>query len=223
MNLTPKPFAPTLDGEVVLSILQKTGRGNRPTPRQSRFSSARLDSGDLDDRQILLVASLALRILAPALFEGDDLRPARLLDDLAYDARPGYVRGADLVGRPVEQREHLVEHHLRSGFARQGHDRDLLIGGDRVLLAACLDDCEHRFSRVLPGSLRKRLCAAGFFAVDRIAARERAAGETLGIDAAKRGAQNQKRGFGSRAGANVAISASRVLSQPRFRTGFAFL
>jgi hypothetical protein len=90
------------------------------------------------------MAALALRILAPALLEGVDLRPARLLDDLADDARAGDAWRADVIGRAIEQSQHLVEHNPGAGFARQRHDRDFILGGNLVLFAAGLDDCEHR-------------------------------------------------------------------------------
>ena len=64
--------------------------------------------------------------------------------------------GAPIVaGLAVEQRENFVESHLRPGFAVERHDGDLVVGGDLVLLAAGLDDCEHRFLRVQPGSARE--------------------------------------------------------------------
>src|SRR5271157_2117414 len=100
--------------------------------------------GHPNDREILPVAALALRILAPALLKRDDLGPARLLDDLADHARSRNARGADLMGRAVEQRQHLVEHDPFARLARQRHDRDLVVGGDLVLFAAGFDDCEHR-------------------------------------------------------------------------------
>ena len=58
-------------------------------------------------------------------------------------------------GLAVEQRENLRESHLRPGFAFKRHDGNLVVGGDLILLAAGLDDCEHRFLRVQPGSARE--------------------------------------------------------------------
>src|SRR5271156_2762123 len=98
-----------------------------------------------DDREILPVAALALRILAPAPLERDDLGAAGLLDDLADHARSLDARGADLMGRAVEQRQNFVEHDPFARLTRQRHDRDLVVGGNFVLFAAGLDDCEHRF------------------------------------------------------------------------------
>ena len=101
------------------------------------------DLDDAHDRQVLPVAALALRILAPALLERIDLGAARLLDDLADDAGAADQRRADMVGLAVEQGEHLAEGDFRAGVAFQRHDGDLVVGGDLVLLAAGLDDCEH--------------------------------------------------------------------------------
>ena len=91
------------------------------------------------------MAALALRVLAAALLEGDDLRPALLLDDLARDGDALDCGQPDL-GCPVaREHEHVVE---GDGLARPGFelgDRDDVLGGDAVLLAAGLDHCEHRF------------------------------------------------------------------------------
>ena len=86
------------------------------------------------------------------------------------------------LARAVEQRQHLVEHDPRAGLARQRHDGDAFVGGDRVLLAAGLDDCEHRF---FPCSARlvARARAAGFFAVGPKSRLCQTAGLTLGFEA----------------------------------------
>src|SRR5208283_2074370 len=153
-------------GAARLNCLYRKRPGEGIAPTDKSTLGARLDAGDLDDRQILPVTALALGILAAPLLERDHLRPAGLLDDLAGDACARHVRGADGVGRAVEQRQNLVENHLRAGFAGQGHDGDLFFGGDRVLLAAGLDDCEHRFSSVFrparyAGGPRGRLLCSG--------------------------------------------------------------
>jgi hypothetical protein len=59
------------------------------------------------------------------------------------------------------------------------------------LLAAGLDDCEHRSFPCSARLSTQRICAAGFFAVDRNAALANR-GLTLGFEAR---AQNQKRGL----------------------------
>ena len=118
-----------------------------------------------DDREILLMATLALGILAAALLEREDLRAARLFDDFADDARARDERCADLARLAVEQREHFGERHPRARVALERHDGDLVFGGDLVLLAAGLDDCEHRFLRVQNGSTRG-IHVADFFAVE---------------------------------------------------------
>jgi hypothetical protein len=67
-----------------------------------RLGAVGQDFHDLDDRQILLVAALAARILAPPLLEGNHLGAARLLDDFADDARARDERRADLARLAVE-------------------------------------------------------------------------------------------------------------------------
>src|ERR1700733_1741866 len=136
-----------------LSIAHSNAPVNLFAPRSRRFSRRRVAAGQNvghpDDREVLLVAPLALRVLAAALLEGVNLRPARLLD-----------------GRAVEQRQYLVEHNPRARFAGQRHNRDRILGGDLVLLAAGLDDCEHRLPVFRPNTTHET-CAAGFLAVDR--------------------------------------------------------
>jgi hypothetical protein len=118
------------------------------------------------------MAALALRVLAAALLEGDDLRPALLLDDLARDG-DALDSGQPDLGCPVaREHEHVVE---GDGFARPGFelgDRDDVLGGDAVLLAAGLDHCEHRFVLVFEIRLSAQ-GGAGFLAVFRLQGRGR--------------------------------------------------
>src|ERR1700677_136159 len=113
------------------------------------------------------MAALTLRVLAAALLEGIDLRSARLLDDLADDARASNAGRADVIGRAIEQRQHFVEHNPGAGFAGQSHDGDLILGGNLVLFATGLDDCEHRSFPCSARLATHGACAAGFLAVDR--------------------------------------------------------
>jgi hypothetical protein len=90
--------------------------------------------------------ALAARILAAALLEGDDLLAAGLRHHGPGHRDPGHDRGADLDAIVVREHQHLVE---RDGFARLAcelGDRDGVLGGDAILLAAGLDHCEHRLS-----------------------------------------------------------------------------
>src|SRR4051812_2157684 len=72
--------------------LRATGRGSSLGDRRA----VQRDRPDPHDREVLPVTTLAARILAAALLEGDDLRAARLLDDLAHDARARNRRGTHL-------------------------------------------------------------------------------------------------------------------------------
>src|ERR1700722_3821280 len=139
--------SPKRESRLNLAIARSNAPVNlfaRRSRRSRRGVAAGQKVGHAHDREVLLVAALTLRILAPALLEGVNLRPARLLDDLADDAGASNPRRADVAGRAVEQGQHLVEHDPSARFAGQQHNRDRILGGDLVLLAAGLDDCEHR-------------------------------------------------------------------------------
>ena len=98
------------------------------------------------------MAALAARILAAALLEGDDLGAARLLDQLASDRRAGDGWCADFGRRAVDEHQDLLESDDLTGIALELLDRNRIPGSDAVLLAAGLDDCEHR---CLPCSTRR--------------------------------------------------------------------
>src|SRR5437660_7629905 len=89
------------------------------------------------------MTALAPRVLPAALLERDRLVAADLLDDLAGDERAGHHRAAhqDVV---AAHHQHLGELDDVAELALDLLDGDPLIGGDPVLLAARLDDCEHR-------------------------------------------------------------------------------
>ena len=102
--------------------------------------------------ELLAMAALAPRILAAALLEGDHLGAAALLDHLGGDAGAGNRRRAEL--RLSRRRASARRQAARSaGLALDPLDLDDLVLGDPVLLAAGLDDCEHRSGPVLdPGA-----------------------------------------------------------------------
>src|SRR4029077_2305410 len=58
---------------------------------------------DLDDREVLAMPTLAARVLASALLEGNHLRATRLLDELARDRHARDRRRADLGRRAVDE------------------------------------------------------------------------------------------------------------------------
>src|SRR5712692_5173573 len=89
-----------------------------------RLCAVGQDLGHAQQGEFLPVAALAARILAASLLEGDDLRPAPLLQDLGGDRGAGNRRRAE----------------------RDVVDLDDVLSGNAVLLAAGSDDCEHRSS-----------------------------------------------------------------------------
>ena len=103
--------------------------------------------------QVLAMAALALRgVLAPALDEGDDLRPQHLLQHLGLDARARH-EGRAHRHRVAAHHQDLVELHGRPGFRHELLHRQHVVGGDLVLLAAGLQHREHpRSSFFYPAS-----------------------------------------------------------------------
>src|SRR5262249_28965274 len=106
--------------------------------------------------------ALAPRVLAPALLERDHLGAAGLLDHLAGD-RGTRDRGRADRNVVAAHDKHLAKLDEVAGRALDLVDRDHILLGDPVLLAAGLDDCEHRsFPRV---RYRRWVVPAGFLAV----------------------------------------------------------
>src|SRR6476469_5807905 len=102
------------------------------------------------------MSALALGVLAATLLERNDLGAAGLLDHFARHRGAGDDRRADL---PVHHQD-LVERDRFAGFGDELLGGDDVVGGNLVLLAAGLDDCEHRFCpRVRSGSARLRRTA----------------------------------------------------------------
>src|SRR6266508_4055516 len=100
------------------------------------------DFGHADEGELLPVAALPARILPAALLEGDDLRPAALLQHLGGDRSAGHHGGAerDVV---AAHDQHLAELDDLARVALDLGDLQHVLGGDAVLLAAGFDVCEH--------------------------------------------------------------------------------
>src|SRR6202012_2173517 len=94
--------------------------------------------GHADQRELLAMADLAARILAPALLERDDLRPARLLEHLGGDHRAGHSRHTDRHSVAADEQD-LAELDNFTGFALDLVDLEHVFGGYPVLLAARLE------------------------------------------------------------------------------------
>src|SRR5216683_7171208 len=117
---------------------------------------------DLGDAQhgLLLAMTLLAPIIVPPLFlEDDDLVGAPLLDHGGADRgaveqwRPGRDLG------PFADHQHLGQLDRRARFGRKLLDRDDVVLGDLVLLAAGPDHCEHdtcRYGLLRTGRNRRR-------------------------------------------------------------------
>src|SRR5262249_35422882 len=108
------------------------------------------DFGDPDQRELLAGAPLPARILAPALLEGDHLRPAAVLDHFGRDTGAG-DRIADN-RRVAAHQQHFGERNDRARLAVEPRNLQLVVRGDTVLLAAGFDDCEHFCLAFDPGA-----------------------------------------------------------------------
>src|SRR5689334_8715149 len=107
--------------------------------RQRRFRTAGQDLGDLDQGELLAMTALAARVLAPALLEGDDLRPARLRQDFRRNRCALDCWGAERRGVTADH-QHLAERNNVAGLAGNFLDFQLVVGSNAILLAAGLDD-----------------------------------------------------------------------------------
>src|SRR5215471_20257283 len=101
------------------------------------------DFGHAHEREFLPVAPFPARILPAALLEGDDLRPASLLEDFGGDrgAGNGWLTQGDVVAAHQELAALLDD---LAGSTLDLVDLEHVLGGDAVLFAAGSDDCEHR-------------------------------------------------------------------------------
>src|SRR6266478_8037816 len=120
------------------------------------------DRGDAQHRLPLAMALLAPIILLPLLLEDDDLGRPALLDLRGADQRTLEQRrpGGDL--GPLADHQHLGELDRGPGLARELLDRDDIVLGDLVLLAAGPDHSEHDTRRYgFPRAGRNRREGAG--------------------------------------------------------------
>ena len=85
------------------------------------------------------MAGLAAIVVAAALLEDDDLLALRLGDDFGRNRHLGGV--GDLLA--LARQQDIAQRYRVAGFARQLLDRDLVSGGNPVLLAASTHYCEH--------------------------------------------------------------------------------
>src|SRR5690606_7745737 len=97
------------------------------------------DRDDAQQRHLLAMPGLAAIVVPAALLEDHDLLALRLGDDLG--------RNADLARllqiAAVAGEQDVAERDRIAGVARQLLDRDLVSGGDAILLAARAHYCEH--------------------------------------------------------------------------------
>src|SRR5262249_61435418 len=104
-------------------------------------------------------------VRAPALFEGDDLRAARLLEHLGRDRRSCDRRIAERQAVAADDQD-LAELDDLAGLAFDSGNLQHVIGDNAILLAACFDDREHRFHpRVRYPVLKARRPRTGLLAV----------------------------------------------------------
>src|SRR5215469_11244036 len=101
------------------------------------------DLGDPQHGLVLAMTLLAPIILPSLLFEDDDLGRPGLLDDGRADRGAGQQRRPRRDRRPVPDHQHLGELDDRTRFAGELLDRDDIVLGDPVLLAAGPDHSEH--------------------------------------------------------------------------------
>src|SRR5688572_3370223 len=97
------------------------------------------DRDDAQQGHLLAVPGLAAIVVPAALLEDDDLLALRLGDDLGRDGDlAGFRQLVAVAGeQDVAQRDRVA------GVTRQLLDRDLVSGGDAILLAARAHYCEH--------------------------------------------------------------------------------
>ena len=107
--------------------------------------SAGVDGRDLQLRQVLTVAVAAAVMLAAALLEDDEAGATGMAHHFGLHDRAGQQGAADLHTGIGSHHQHFLEVDRGAGFGFQALDSDDVIGGNAVLLAAGLDDCEHFF------------------------------------------------------------------------------
>src|SRR5207244_7656863 len=101
------------------------------------------DPGNAQHRLVLAMALLAPIILPPLLLEDDDLGRPALLDHRGADRGAREQRRPRLDLRTFADHQHLGKLDRGPGLARELLDRDDVVLGDLVLLAAGPDHSEH--------------------------------------------------------------------------------
>src|SRR5579859_1239506 len=97
------------------------------------------DVGDAQNGQLLAMTLLTAIILPALLLEDDDLVGTSLFEHGRGDGGAGHDGRANL----VTDHQNLIERDGLAGFTRELFDADDVVGGNLILLAAGLDDCEH--------------------------------------------------------------------------------
>ena len=105
------------------------------------------------------MAALAPRVFAAALLEGDDFRPAALLDHLGRN-RGACDRGGAECDAVAAHNQDLAEFNNFAGLALDLVDLEHVLSGNAVLLTARFEDREHLFLRVR--SRRSDIFRTGF-------------------------------------------------------------
>src|SRR5258708_30155079 len=105
------------------------------------------DPGDAQHGLLLAMTLLAPIIVPPLFLEDDDLVGAPLLDDGGADRGTVQQRRAARDLGPFADHQHFGEFDRRARFGRKLLDRDDVVLGDLVLLAAGPDHCEHNTCR----------------------------------------------------------------------------
>ena len=82
-------------------------------------------------------------MLAPALFENDDVGPTGLLFDFTDNGGTGQKGRANIHGSAIGHHENFGEVHEVASGAFELFDEDLIIGSNAILFAASLYDCVH--------------------------------------------------------------------------------
>ncbi len=108
------------------------------------LGAVRQDLGDTEDRDLVAIAALAARILAAALLERDDLRPALVVEHLDRNGRACDRRDAQ-DRRVTAEHQHFIQLYDRADFAFDLAYFENIIRHDAVLLAAGFDDSRTSF------------------------------------------------------------------------------
>src|ERR1700730_6564520 len=129
----------------LLRLLPRLGRwpGRPSRPRRHAGRALGVDFGDLQHGLMLTVTVLAPVIVPPLLLEDDDLVGPAMLDERGADRRAVEERRPGRDSGAVTDHQDFAEFDYGTGFAVELLDRDHIVLGDRVLLAAGADHCKH--------------------------------------------------------------------------------